>query len=119
MESGESGRPGELVSNKGQVLDYVEDGDSYIRTGYMNQRFIYIGKRRCQLLFKRWRVEAEIVDGKTKEVLAREVDFSTSQQPQQAGWNGWKSWQYKERCSTYTHRDSGGMSPIANELEDK
>lgn len=106
-----------LVSNKGQVRDYVEDGDSYIRTGYMNQRFVYVSKRDGRLLFNRWRKETEIVDGKTKEVLAREIDFYTSHEKPQAGWNGWKLWLYKERCSTYTHRDSGGISPIANELE--
>ena len=106
-----------LVSNKGQVRDYVEDGDSYTRTGYMNQRFIYISKRDGHLLFNRWRTEAEIVDNKTKEVLAREIDFYTSHEAPKAGWNGWKMWLYSEHCSTFAHRDSGGMSPIANKLE--
>ena len=108
-----------LVSNRGQVRDYLENGDSYTRTSHMNQRFIYVGKRSKQLLFNRWRHEQEIIDSKTNEIIARELDFSTSQQPLQAGWSGWKFWLYKERCSAYMHRDSGDMSPIANQLEGK
>jgi hypothetical protein len=106
-----------LVSNRGQVRDYVQDGDSYIRTGYMNQRFLYISKRNGRLLFNRWRKETEIVDGRTKEVLAREIDFYTSHEKPQAGWNGWKMWLYRERCGTYAHRDAGDISLIASELE--
>jgi hypothetical protein len=108
-----------LVSNKGQVRDYVENGDSYTRTGHMNQRFNYVGKRSNQLLFNRWRHEQEIIDSKTNKTIARELDFSTSQQPLQAGWSGWKFWLYRERCGDYAHRDNGDMSSIANQLEGK
>lgn len=113
-----------LVSNKGQVRDYVEDGDSFVRTSYMNQRFIYITKLNGRLPFNRWRVETEIVDGKTKEVLAREIDFTTSQERRGGGWSGWKFWldsgfTGSRHCNTYAHRDGGDMSPITNELEGK
>ncbi len=108
-----------LVSNKGKVSDYLENGDSYTRTSHMNQRFFYVGKRSKQLLFNRWRDGQEIIDSKTNEIIARELDFSTSQKPLQAGWSGWKFWLYKERCSAYMHLDRGDMSSIANQLEGK
>lgn len=105
-----------LISNRGQVHDYVESGKSHIDTSLMNQRFVFIAKREGPLLFNRWRTEAEIVDDKTKEVLAKEIDFYTSHEPPKAGWNGWKFWLYRERCSTYSHRDEGGLTLIAQEL---
>jgi hypothetical protein len=113
-----------LISNKGQVSDHVEDGESFTLTSHMNQRFIHITNLNGRLPFNRWRVETEIVDGKTKEVLAREIDFSTSQERSEGGWVGWKFWLYSgftgsRNCNTYAHRDSGDMSPITNELEGK
>lgn len=108
-----------LVSNKGQVQRNVGDNDNFTTTFFMNQRFLLIGKHHGPFLFNRWRKETEIVDGKTKEVLAREIDFYTSHEKPQAGWNGWKMWLYSERCSSYAHRDSGDLSPIAQELGGK
>lgn len=106
-----------LVSNKGQSHSRVGNADNYIDTDFINQRFNYVFKRDGHLLFNRWRTEAEIVDNKTKEVLAREIDFYTSHEKPKAGWNGWKFWLFREHCNSFAHRDSGGMSPIANKLE--
>lgn len=108
-----------LVSNKGQISNRVGDKNNYVDINYINQRFLYISKRNGRLLFNRWRKETEIVDSRTKEVLAKEIDFYTSHEKPRAGWNGWKFWLYREHCATYVHRDNGGMAPIANELEGK
>lgn len=108
-----------LISNRGQVRNFVGDMNNSTRTGFMNQRFLFIAKYHGPLLINRWRTEAEIVDSKTKEVLAREIDFSTSQIRRQAGWSGWKFWLDARQCSSYSHMDSGSISTIANQVEGK
>ena len=45
-----------------------------------------------------WRREDVIVDTKTNEVLARYIDYSTSQKRRQAGWTGWKFWLASDNC---------------------
>lgn len=89
----------------------------YLQTPYgegraLNQRFLYIFKYEGPLLVNRWRIESEIRDSKNGEVIAREVDFSTSQIRQQAGWSGWKLWLHSERCSVKNHRDPGSFDQI-------
>ena len=113
-----------LISNKGQVSKSVGDNNNFIDTNYMNQRFIYVNKHHGPLWFNRWRHEQEIIDGKTNDTIAREVNFSTSQERRQAGWSGWKFWldsgfAGNRNCNTYVHRDSGGLSPIALQLQGK
>jgi len=44
---------------------------------HINQRFDLIYKKEGELFLHRWRRERQLVDTKTKEVLARYVDFST------------------------------------------
>ena len=108
-----------LISNRGQVRNFVGDMNNSTRTGFMNQRFVFLAKHNGPLFLNRWRTEAEIVDGKTQEVLVREIDFSTSQERRQAGWSGWKFWLDVRQCSSYSHRDSGSISTIANQVEGK
>lgn len=108
-----------LVSNKGQVRNVVGDMNNSIRNGFMNQRFVFRTKHNGPLFLNRWRYEQEIVDGKTGTVLARNIDFSTSQERRQAGWSGWKFWLDARQCSSYSHIDSGSISTIANQVEGK
>lgn len=68
-------------------------------TFFLNARFNWVVKRNGKYLFNRWRHEYLLEDVKTSEVLARYVDFSTSQERPQAGWSGWKFWLEREYCS--------------------
>lgn len=112
-----------LSSNKGQVREFHGDNNNFVRKSYMNQRFTYISKHNGPLLFNRWRQEQKIIDSKTDEILARNVDFSTSQVRRQAGWSGWKFWLDSEflfgfrRCRIHSHLDPGSISAIASQFE--
>jgi len=77
------------------------DGDmeNYTDTYILNPRFNWIVKQNGKFFPNLWRHEQEIVDVKTNEVLARYVDFSTSQERRQAGLSGWKFWLSRENCS--------------------
>jgi hypothetical protein len=108
-----------LISNRGQVRNVVGDMNNFTRTGLMNQRFVYIAKHNGPLFLHRWRYEQEIIDNKTETVLARSIDFSTSQERRQAGWSGWKFWLETRQCSSYVHMDSGSISAIAKQVEGK
>lgn len=87
-----------LVANKGAPSTRQGDMQNYTDTYFVNQRFNLIVKNNGQFLFNRWRHEREIVDTKTHTVLARYVDFSTSQEQRQAGWSGWKFWLDSRNC---------------------
>ena len=87
-----------LVANKGAPSTRQGDMENYTDTYFLNQRFNWIVKHNGRFLFNRWRHEQEVVDTKTNEVLARYVDFSSSQERQQAGWNGWKFWLASRNC---------------------
>jgi hypothetical protein len=108
-----------LISNRRQVRKSVGDMNNYADTSLLNERFEFLAKHNGPLFLNRWRREQEIVDVKTGAVLARSVDFSTSQERRQAGWSGWKMWLDTERCSSYAHMDSGSISAIANQVEGK
>jgi hypothetical protein len=87
-----------LVANKGAPSKRVGDMENYTDTYFMNERFNWVVKHNGQFLFNRWRHGQEVVDVKTGEVLARYVDFSTSQIRRQAGWSGWKFWLDNRHC---------------------
>ena len=87
-----------LVANKGAPSKRQGDMVNYADTYFLNQRFNWVVKHNGQFLFNRWRHEQEVVDTKTNEVLARYVDFSTSQDQRQAGRSGWKFWLANEHC---------------------
>jgi hypothetical protein len=94
----------------------------YVQTPYgramvLNQRFLHIYKYEGPLLVNRWRIETEIRDSKNGEVIAREINFSTSQMRRQAGWSGWKLWLASERCSIEKHRDQGSFGQITAQVE--
>jgi hypothetical protein len=88
-----------LVANKGAPSEREGNMESYTDTYLLNQRFNWVVKRHGKFLFNRWLHEQRVVDTKTGEVLAKYVDFSTSQISPQAGWNGWKMWLVNEHCS--------------------
>lgn len=66
-----------LVTNKGAPSTRQGDMDNFTDLYFLNQRFNWVVKKTGPLLFSRWRWVQEVVDGKTNEVLARYVDFST------------------------------------------
>jgi len=88
-----------LIANKGAPSSRKGDMKNYTDTYYLNQRFNWIIKHNGKFFPNRWRHEQEIVDTKTNEILARYVDFSTSQERRQAGWSGWKMWLDNRNCS--------------------
>lgn len=87
-----------LVANKGEPSSRQGDMVNYTDTYFVNQRINWVVKHNGQFLFNRWRHERELIDMKNSEVLARYVDFSTSQEQRQAGWSGWKFWLDTEHC---------------------
>jgi hypothetical protein len=87
-----------LVGEKGASTARQGDMQNYTDIYFLNQRFNWIVKHNGQFLFNRWRHEQEVVDVKTADVLARYVDFSTSQTRRQAGWSGWKMWLDIRNC---------------------
>jgi hypothetical protein len=87
-----------LVANKGEPSSRQGDMVNYTDTYFVNQRINWVVKHNGQFLFNRWRHERELIDIKNNEVLARYVDFSTSQEQRQAGWSGWKFWLDTEHC---------------------
>jgi hypothetical protein len=89
-----------LVANKGAPSTRQGDMESYTDTYFLNQRFNWVVMRHGQFLFNRWRHEQDVVDTKTGEILAKYVDFSTSQDRPKAGWNGWKFWLASEHCAS-------------------
>jgi hypothetical protein len=66
-----------LVANKGAPSTRQGDMVNYTDTYYLNQRISKVVKKNGPFLFNLWQWEQEVVDGKTNEVLARYVDFST------------------------------------------
>lgn len=87
-----------LETNKGAPSTRQGDMENYTDTYLLNQRINKIVKQNGPLLFNRWRHEEMLVDAKNDEVLARYINFSTSQERQQAGWNGWKFWLSSRNC---------------------
>ncbi|MEQ1599591.1 MAG: hypothetical protein ABL880_09530 [Methylotenera sp.] len=95
---------------------------SHVQTPYglatnLNQRFIHLYKYEGPFLFNLWKRKIEIRDSKNGEIIAREVEFSTSQIRRQAGWAGWKFWLSNENCSIESHRDKGSFDKITSQLE--
>jgi hypothetical protein len=89
-----------LVSPKNAPHTFEGNTDSgnYTSTYITNSRFRWVVKHSGPNLFNLWREEQEFVDVKTGKVLAKYVDFSTSQIRRRAGWSGWKFWLDKSHC---------------------
>lgn len=87
-----------LVMNGGEPSARNGDMRNYVDTYFVNQRFNLVVKHSGQHPIYRWRHEREVVDTRTQQVLARYVDFSTSQEQIQAGWSGWKFWLDSSNC---------------------
>ena len=88
-----------LTPYKGPQNQRDGDMENYIDTYYLNQRFNWIIKHNGKFFPNRWRHEQELIDTRNNEILARYVDFSTSQERRQAGWSGWKFWLDNQNCS--------------------
>lgn len=83
-----------LVANKVWLHQQIDGKDIAI----INQRMRLVYAERNELFLHRWPDIRELVDAKNNEVLARYVDFSTSQERGHAGWSGWKFWLHNESC---------------------
>jgi len=92
-----------LVANKNAPSRREGDMQSYTDTYFLNQRVNWVVRRHGQFPFNRWRHEQEVVDTQGNYVLARYIDFSTSQERPQEGWSGWKMWLANEHCSGGGH----------------
>ena len=66
----------------------------------MNQRMKLVYAEHNEIFLHRWPDVRELVDTKNNEVLARYVDFRTSQERGQAEWSGWKFWLHSESCTS-------------------
>ena len=89
----------ETLTTQRIPLNKFERGENYsISTTFWNARINSTLKSHGKIFLNLWRREDEITDAKTGEVLARYVDFSTSQEQRQAGWSGWKFWLDSEDC---------------------
>ena len=66
-----------LVSNKGAPSTRQGDMVNYTDTYFLNQRINKVVKKSGPFLFNIWRWEQTVVDGKTSEILARYVNFSS------------------------------------------
>ncbi len=89
---------GTLVPRQGAPSKREGDIDNFTDTYFLNQRINKVVKFHGKFLFNRWRLEQELVDTKSNEVLARSVDFYTAQIRGDGGWSGWKFWLHNERC---------------------
>jgi len=75
------------------------DEDNWTNTYVLNQRINQVSKHQGPLSFHRWKYEVLVIDNKTKEVLARLIDFYTAQERGGGGWHGWKFWLATNHCS--------------------
>ena len=87
-----------LVANKGYPSSHKGDMANYTSTNFLNSRFNLVIEHRGPLFLHRWLREDTLIDTKTSEILARYMDFSTSQERRQAGWSGWKFWLDSRNC---------------------
>jgi len=104
-----------------ETLAYRKDMP-HIQTPYgaatvLNERFIHLYKYDGPFPLNRWRMQTEIRDRKNGDLIAREINFSTSQHRRQAGWSGWKFWLSNEQCDIESHRDLGAFDKITAQLE--
>lgn len=81
-----------VASNIPERLSHEGDENSRIDAEMLNQHIKLVSKRNGALFLHRWRWEGEWVDSKNDEVLARYIDFYTSNERRQTGWSGWKFW---------------------------
>jgi hypothetical protein len=88
-----------LVTIKDAASKRDGDMQQYIDTYFLNQRLNWVVSRKGRFFPNQWRHEQTIVDTENGNVLARYVDYSTSQESPQAGWSGWKFWLENRHCT--------------------
>lgn len=98
--------PKKLIATAGTSVAREGDMQNYVDTYPLNQRFDWIVKHNGQLMFNRWRHEQVVLDSTNDEVLARYIDFSTSQIQRQAGWTGWKFWLDARHCRNGSNNEN-------------
>lgn len=107
---------GSTNNEKYDFPTYEGDVSKFSGTEFVNHNIRYNFKHNGPLFIHRWRIEAELVDINSNEVLAKYVDFSTSQEKRQAGWSGWKFWLNTSGCDCMSHRDNGSINEMIQEL---
>lgn len=105
LDDGGVVRPKFDVAKSLMWVEY-EGPDGTIGT-QINERFRYFRKVEGPLLFNRSRTEYTVQDAKTKEILARNVDFSTATEHpfHVGGGNSWKFWLNNHSCPAHYFKD--------------
>lgn len=92
------------------------DEDNWTNTYFLNQRINQVSKHQGSLPFYRWKYEVAVVDNKTNEVLARFIDFYTTQVRAGGGWHGWKFWLATDHCLSH-QKDAVQFGDYINEFK--
>lgn len=87
-----------LVAANNEPILRAGDMQNYTDTHLVNQRFNLLVTQAGPLPVNLWRHESKLLDRASNTVLARYVDFSTSQERRQAGLSGWKFWLDNKHC---------------------
>lgn len=87
-----------LTTQRVWPSNHVGDMTNYISTDVINQRFNYVFKKNGPFLFSLWRHEQTIVDSRTSQVLARQMDFSTGN-GNVGGEPELRFWMHSDHCS--------------------
>lgn len=98
-----------LIPYEGKQLDRIGDMDNYQHAYHLNQRFDWVVKHNGKYFINLWRHEQEIIDTKNNEVLARYIDFSTSELILQKGKKG----NLARDVAIYLSREMIGESGVA------
>jgi hypothetical protein len=106
-----------LPASNDQKGQFTGDRNNFVSTEFVNPRIKYVLKHNGPLPIHRWKLEGKLVDEKTGEVLARHLDFSTSQYRRRAGPSGWKVWLNDSGCSSLSHQDAGNISTMIQEIK--
>ncbi|ANJ66632.1 hypothetical protein A9404_03885 [Halothiobacillus diazotrophicus] len=90
-----------LVSPKNapHTFEGSTDSGNYTFVFFTNDRFRWVVKNSGPHPLNLWREEQKFVDVKTGEVLAKYVDFASSQIRPTGSWQGWKFWLYSPHCA--------------------
>lgn len=96
---------------------HVGDNNNFVSTEFIGHGIKYEFQHNGPLKLNRWKLESRLVDTNTGEVIARNVNFSTSQYRRQAGLSGWKFWLDNGQCNSVGYRDAGSISTMIETIK--
>jgi hypothetical protein len=108
--------------NPGVMETLVENTDfREVKTNWgdamvLNQQFLHLHKFEGPLPMNQWRISDELRDKKNGEVIAREINFLSSQERPLGGWYGWKFWLNDGTCTVQGHRDQGSFGQVITQF---